>query len=122
MRVRQVSPSSNEDSTTSPELLILSVSMLVLNFIVSACDFVMQIAGSVAMPFLIPLSYFREDQVLTVIGDSFLTDILTVLNYIADYGLLIQLLQFSCLLLYNIPLHIVTAGQYTVSQHALNVV
>jgi hypothetical protein len=71
-------------------MLIVKVIMVGLQVVTTLCDFIMQIVSNVTSPFLVPLTYYQEDRVLTVVGKGFLRQVLQIFDWIAIGGLIIQ--------------------------------
>ena len=113
----------------SQEDIDLVIAMLKLAFSLSLffSDIALTVGSVVfnVLTFVTPLPVFllsilRESTIDSFIGSDILSKVLAVMNYITDYGLILQLVVFGLLIYKQIPLHYYTWNTYTLGQHALN--
>lgn len=87
--LNQVNPGTAPDDALLG-VTFVKVIMVVLQLVITLCDFIMQIVTGVTSPFLVPLSYYTESRVLEVVGIGFLKQILMIFDWIATGGFIIQ--------------------------------
>ncbi len=89
--------------------------MFGLQFVGNLCDFVMQVTAGITSPFIFAMSFYSERNVLKVMGNGFLRELLSGLDWAAEIGLYVQLTQFTVMILYNVLQHVMNLAALDLS-------